>query len=73
MNRGAMEIVSSRLDHKMKHEKGNATCHPEMLQKALTSIKLVFIPKIRYHECNLTMQVSLSILKTSTENYFFIL
>ena len=73
MNRGAMEIVSSRLDHKMKHEKENATCHPEMLQKALTSIELMFLPKIRYHKCNLTMQVSSLILNTSTENYFFIL
>ena len=80
VNNDIMEIILSRLDHKMKREYrkvilflDNAICHTETLQKDLRNINLVFLTKTRNDDSNLSMKVSLGILNTSTDNYFFVL
>lgn len=80
VNNDIMEIILSRLDHKMKREYrkvilflDNAICHTKTLQKDLRNINLVFLTKTRNDDSNLSMKVSLGILNTSTDNYFFVL
>ena len=52
MNSEIMSDVLKRLDRKMKMQNrnvvlflGNATSHPESIEKNLSNIKLVFLPK----------------------------
>ena len=77
MNGDIMETVLSRLDRRMNFVNrkvilflDNPTCRPESLQKSLTNIKLVFLPKNTTSRLQPFDAGIIRNFKLSAENYF---